>query len=137
MSRFQNLLEQEYLKLDIKEYELNDLQKNVVNQMTSSGNANYDGIEKMNAIISYDIDGKKGKMKIDPSGKISKQSEKSEGEDEENSQESNASMNDDDLSVVKKLMSNQDKKVVDTAVKGTVKAFVGKLNKINQTLSKI
>jgi hypothetical protein len=80
------------------------------------------------------MDGKSGKIKIDPSGKISKHSEKSEGEDEE---ENKTSMTDDDLGVVRKLMSNQDKKVVDTAVKGTVNAFVGKLNQINQTLSKI
>lgn len=137
MSRFQSLLEQEYLKLDIKEHELNELQKNVVDKMISSGNAQYDGIQKMNAVVSYDMDGKKGKIKIDPSGKISKHSEKSEGEDEENAEEYKTSMTDDDLGVVRKLMSNQDKKVVDTAVKGTVNAFVGKLNQINQTLSKI
>jgi len=134
MSRFQSLLEQEYLKLDIKEHELNELQRNVVDKMISSGNAKYDGIQKMNAIVSYDMDGKSGKIKIDPSGKISKHSEKSEGEDEE---ENKTSMTDDDLGVVRKLMSNQDKKVVDTAVKGTVNAFVGKLNQINQRLSKI
>ena len=134
MSRFQSLLEQEYLKLDIKEHELNELQRNVVDKMISSGNAKYDGIQKMNAVVSYDMDGKSGKIKIDPSGKISKHSEKSEGEDEE---ENKTSMTDDDLGVVRKLMSNQDKKVVDTAVKGTVNAFVGKLNQINQTLSKI
>jgi hypothetical protein len=85
--------------------------------MISSGNAKYDGIQKMNAVVSYDMDGKSGKIKIDPSGKISKHSEKSEGEDEE---ENKTSMTDDDLGVVRKLMSNQDKKVVDTAVKGTV-----------------
>jgi hypothetical protein len=134
MSRFQSLLEQEYLKLDIKEHELNELQRNVVDKMISSGNAKYDGIQKMNAVVSYDMDGKSGKIKIDPSGKISKHSEKSEGEDEE---ENKTSMTDDDLGVVRKLMSNQDKKVVDTAVKGTVNAFVGKLNQINQRLSKI
>lgn len=134
MSRFQSLLEQEYLKLDIKEHELNELQKNVVDKMISSGKATYDGIQKMNAVVSYDMDGKSGKIKIDPSGKISKHSEKSEGEDEE---ENKTSMTDDDLGVVKKLMSDKDKKVVDTAVKGTVNAFVGKLNQINQTLSKI
>jgi hypothetical protein len=137
MSRFQNLLEQEYLKLDIKEHELNELQKNVVDKMLSSGKATYDGIQKMNAVVSYDMDGKSGKIKIDPSGKISKHSEKSEGEDEENAEEYKTSMTDDDLGVVRKLMSNQDKKVVDTAVKGTVNAFVGKLNQINQRLSKI
>jgi len=134
MSRFQSLLEQEYLKLDIKEHELNELQRNVVDKMISSGNAKYDGIQKMNAVVSYDMDGKSGKIKIDPSGKISKHSEKSEGEDEE---ENKTSMTDDDLGVVRKLMSNQDKKIVDTAVKGTVNAFVGKLNQINQRLSKI
>jgi hypothetical protein len=132
MSRFQSLLEQEYLKLDIKEHELNELQRNVVDKMISSGNAKYDGIQKMNAVVSYDMDGKSGKIKIDPSGKISKHSEKSEDEEE-----NKTSMTDDDLGVVRKLMSNQDKKVVDTAVKGTVNAFVGKLNQINQTLSKI
>ena len=64
MPRFHKLLEQEYLKLDIKGDELNDIQKNLIDKMVSSGKAKYEGMEKMCGIISYDVDGKKGKYII-------------------------------------------------------------------------
>lgn len=82
MPRFHKLLEQEYLKLDIKPEELSEIQKNLVDKMVSSEKAKYEGIKKMNAIISYDIDGKKGKLKIDPYGNIQKCNE-NEDEDQE------------------------------------------------------
>ena len=63
MSRFNKLLEQNYLKLDIKPAELNTVQKDTIDKMLKSGKAKYEGIKNLNAIVSYDVNGEKGKFK--------------------------------------------------------------------------
>ena len=45
MPRFHKLLEQEYLKLDIKPEELSEIQKNLVDKMVSSEKAKYEIIK--------------------------------------------------------------------------------------------
>lgn len=89
MSRFKRLLEQQYLKLDLPDPKLTDVQKNTVEKLTSSGKAKYEGLDKMNAIISYDLNGEKGRFLVKPDGKLQKQNE----EDQEQMSPSNKGIN--------------------------------------------
>ena len=103
MSKFHKLLEQEYLKLDIKPQKLSELQQNVVDKMVSSGKAKYEGIKKMNAVISYDVDGKKGKFKITPAGKVEKYEEEDQEEFKGMSKLTGGSLSADDLRIARIL----------------------------------
>jgi c-di-AMP phosphodiesterase-like protein len=136
MSKFCKLLEQEYLKLDVKEHELTDIQKSVVDKMVSSEKGNYEGTEKNCAVVSYNVDGKQGKIKIDPMGKITKHGNES-GEDEESTQQTSGSMGEDDLQTVKKLMNPTDKKKIDTAVQNLVGTFTNKIGDLSKKLSNV
>ena len=129
MARFHKLLEQEYLKLDIKPPTLSEVQQNVVDKMVSSGKAKYEGIKKMNAVVSYDVDGQKGKFKIDPKGNVKPYSD---SEDEEGNQEDQESatagldpkaMSQSDLGILKTLMNPQQKRIMDTVTAGVVNSF--------------
>ena len=93
MSRFEKLLEQQYLKLDLPVNKLTDVQKNVVDKITAFDGATYDGVDKGCAIVSYKHEGKQGKLKIDPSGKISSQNAE---EAEENAEEYMGTVSKDD-----------------------------------------
>ena len=126
MPRFHKLLEQEYLKLDIKGDELNDIQKNLIDKMVSSGKAKYEGMEKMCGIISYDVDGKKGKYKIDQKGAVTPHVDSEEEEEDQESSTSGydpKSMSQSDIGVLRTLMNPQQKRVVDTVTQGVVNAF--------------
>ena len=103
MSKFHKLLGQEYLKLDIKPQKLSELQQNVVDKMVSSGKAKYEGIKKMNAVISYDVDGKKGKFKITPAGKVEKYEEEDQEEFKGMSKLTGGSLSADDLRIARIL----------------------------------
>jgi hypothetical protein len=104
MSRFHKLLEQEYLKLDVPPEKLSELQQNVVDKMVSSGKAKYEGLKKMNAVISYDVDGKKGKFKITPVGKVEKYEEDEDQEEFKGlSKLTGGSLNADDLRIARIL----------------------------------
>lgn len=125
MSRFHKLLEQEYLKLDLKPVELSEVQQNVVDKMVSSGKAKYEGLKKMNAVVSYDVDGKKGKFKIDPKGNVHPCSESEEEEDQESATAGldPKAMSQSDIGILRTLMSNQQKRTLDTVTAGVVNAF--------------
>ena len=103
MSKFHKLLGQEYLKLDIKPQKLSELQQTVVDKMVSSGKAKYEGIKKMNAVISYDVDGKKGKFKITPAGKVEKYEEEDQEEFKGMSKLTGGSLSADDLRIARIL----------------------------------
>jgi len=136
MSRFHKLLEQQYLKLDLKQDELNPLQKDTVDKMVSSGKAKYEGIKDSCAIVSYDVDGEKGKFKIDAKGAITPEKE-SEEEESTTSGLDKGSMSKQQVGILRTLMSPEDQRIVDTATRKTVAGFVGALSKINQKLSQI
>ena len=136
MSRFNKILEQNYLNLDIKPAELNSVQKETVDKIVKSGKAKYEGIKKLDAIVSYDVDGEKGKFKIDPKGAITPHKD-SEEEESSTSGFNPAAMSKQQVGVLRTLMSPEDQRIVDTATKRTVSNFVGALNKINQNLTKI
>lgn len=136
MSRFHKLLEQQYLKLDFKQDELNPLQKDTVDKMVSSGKAKYEGIKDSCAIVSYDVDGEKGKFKIDAKGAITPEKE-SEEEESTTSGLDKGSMSKQQVGILRTLMSPEDQRIVDTATRKTVAGFVGALSKINQKLSQI
>lgn len=136
MSRFHKLLEQQYLKLDLKQDELNSLQKDTVDKMVASGKATYEGIKDSCAVVSYDVDGKKGKFKIDAKGTITPH-EESEEEESTTSGFDKSSMSKQQVGILRTLMSPEDQRIVDTATRKTVAGFVGALSKINQKLSQI
>jgi len=136
MSRFHKLLEQQYLKLDIKQDELNPLQKDTVDKMVSSGKAKYEGIKNTCAIVSYDVDGQKGKFKVDAKGSITPHSESEEEESTTSGFDKN-SMSKQQVGILRTLMSPEEQWIVDTATRKTISGFVGALSKINQKLSQI
>jgi len=136
MSRFLKLLEQQYLKLDIKKDELNPLQKDTVDKMLSSGKAKYEGIKNTCAIVSYDVDGEKGKFKVDPKGSITPHADDEEEESTTGGFDKSA-MSKQQVGILRTLMSPEDQRIVDTATRKTVSGFVGALSKINQRLSQI
>lgn len=125
MSRFHKLLEQEYFKLDIKPAELSEVQQNVVDKMVSSGKAKYEGLKKMNAVVSYDVDGKKGKFKIDSKGNVQPCSESEEEEDQESATAGldPKAMSQSDIGVLRTLMNVQQKRTLDNVTAGVVNAF--------------
>ena len=135
MSRFNKILKETYFKLDVKPPELNSFQKETVDKMTKSGKAKFEGVKNLNAIVSYEVNGEKGKFKVDPKGAITPY-----GEDEEEETTSGfdkSSMSKQQVGVLRTLMSPEDQRMVDTATKRTVSNFVGALGKINQKLSQI
>jgi hypothetical protein len=136
MSRFHKLLEQQYLKLDIKPDALNPIQKDTVDKMVASGKTEYEGIKDSCAVVSYDVNGQKGKFKIDAKGVITPQKE-SEEEESATSGFGKNSMSKQQVEILRTLMSPEDQRIVDTAKRKTVSGFVDALSKINQKLSKI
>ena len=81
------------------------------------------------AVVSYDVDGQKGKFKIDPKGNVKPYSD---SEDEEGNQEDQESatagldpkaMSQSDLGILKTLMNPQQKRIMDTVTAGVVNSF--------------
>lgn len=135
MSRFNKILEQTYFNLDVKPPELNSLQKETVDKMTKTGKAKFEGMKDLNAIVSYDMDNKKGKFKVDPKGAITPYAD--DEEEETTSGFNKSAMNKQQVGVLKTLMSPEEQKTVEKETKRTVSNFVGALGKINQKLSQI
>ena len=134
MSRFEKLLEQQYLKLDLPVNKLTDVQKNVVDKITAFDGATYDGVDKGCAIVSYKHEGKQGKLKIDPSGKISSQNAE---EAEENAEEYMGTVSKDDMAFLRRVMSPNQQRKIDTAGDKLANAVTSAVQKIGSKLGKI
>jgi len=141
MSRFHKLLEQEYLKLDIKPPKLTELQQNVVDKMVSSGKAKYEGLKKMNAVVSYDVEGEKGRFKITPDGKVEKHAEEDQEEFSGLTKLTGGSLTPNDLRIARILAGGNAKGGVifnrnpQRQIEKAYGAIVGKLGKILQKVA--
>lgn len=134
MSRFEKLLEQQYLKLDLPDPKLTDVQKNVVDKITSFDGSKLEGIEKGCALVSYKHEGKSGKLKVDSAGKIS--SYKAE-EAEEGAEEYTGTVSQDDMGFLRRVMGPAQQRKIDTASDKLANVVVGAVQKIGSKLGKI
>ena len=134
MSRFEKLLEQQYLKLDLPPEKLTDVQKNVVDKLTSFGGSKFEGLKKGSAFVSYKHDGKSGKLKIDPAGKISSQNPE---EAEEGAEQYMGTVSKDDMAFLRRVMGPAQQRKIDTASDKLANMVMGAVQKIGSKLGNI